>query len=53
MKGLKKQRRIQVLGLAGVCLLGCSGACLWFMPGWCLPVLSVTQRGFGRTASGG
>lgn len=31
MKGLKKQRRIQVLALAGVCLLGVL-TLLWFLP---------------------
>ena len=31
MKGLKKQRRIQIIGLAGVCLLGVL-AILWFLP---------------------
>lgn len=31
MKGLKKQRRIQILGLAGVCLVGVL-AILWFLP---------------------
>jgi cytochrome c-type biogenesis protein CcmE len=31
MKGLKKQRRIQILGLAGLCLLGVL-AILWFLP---------------------
>jgi cytochrome c-type biogenesis protein CcmE len=31
MKGLKKQRRIQILALAGVCLLGVL-AILWFLP---------------------
>ena len=31
MKGLKKQRRIQVLALAGVCLVGVL-ALLWFLP---------------------
>ena len=31
MKGLKKRRRMQVLGLAGVCLLGVL-TLLWFLP---------------------
>ncbi len=31
MKGLKKQRRIQIVGLAGICLLGVL-AILWFLP---------------------
>ena len=31
MKSLKKQRRIQVLALAGVCILGVL-AVLWFLP---------------------
>ena len=31
MKGLKKQRRIQVLGLAGLCLVGVLMV-LWFLP---------------------
>ena len=31
MKGLKKQRRIQVLALAGLCILGVL-AVLWFLP---------------------
>lgn len=31
MKGLKKQRRIQVVSLAGICLLGVL-ALLWFLP---------------------
>ena len=31
MKGLKKQRRIQIIALAGVCVLGVM-ATLWFLP---------------------
>lgn len=31
MKGLKKQRRIQIIGLAGVCIAGVLGT-LWFLP---------------------
>ena len=31
MKGLKKQRRIQILALAGVCIAGVL-AILWFLP---------------------
>ena len=31
MKGLKKQRRIQIVSLAGICLLGVL-AVLWFLP---------------------
>ncbi len=31
MKGLKKQRRIQIIGLAGVCIAGVLGI-LWFLP---------------------
>ncbi|MEL7149426.1 MAG: cytochrome c maturation protein CcmE [Pseudomonadota bacterium] len=31
MKGLKKQRRIQIIGLAGICLAGVLGT-LWFLP---------------------